>query len=91
MTDVGVVLIQLKSNSMGNVEAWQQELNARKDEAIETLKAEGVSIESWFHVELEGQDYLIAYMRAENIAKAQQIGRESQFPIDAMHKKFKMN
>ena len=89
--DVGAVLIKLKANSMQNVEAWQAELNARKFEAIETLKAEGVFVESWFHVELEGQDYLIAYMRAEDIAKAQQIGRESQFPIDAMHKQFKQN
>ena len=89
--DVGAVLIKLKANSMQNVEAWQAELNGRKFEAIETLKAEGVFVESWFHVELEGQDYLIAYMRAEDIAKAQQIGRESQFPIDAMHKQFKQN
>ena len=89
--DVGAVLIRLKPNSMSNVAAWQAELNARKNEAIETLKSEGVFVESWFHVELEGQDYLIAYMRAEDIAKAQQIGRESSFPIDAMHKAFKQN
>ncbi|RYL26239.1 DUF6176 family protein [Acinetobacter piscicola] len=91
MTDVGAVLIKLKANSMHNVEAWQTELNARKTEAIDTLKAEGVFVESWFHVELEGQNDLIAYMRAEDIAKAQQIGRESTFPIDAMHKVFKQN
>ncbi len=30
-------------------------------------------------------------MRADDIQKAQQIGRESQFPIDAMHKAFKQN
>ncbi len=91
MTDVGAVLIKLKANIMHNVEAWQTEVNARKTEAIDTLKAEGVFVESWFHVELEGQNYLIAYMRAEDIAKAQQIGRESQFAIDAMHKAFKQN
>lgn len=91
MTDVGAVLIQLKANSLEKVEVWQTELNARKQQAIETLKAEGVFVESWFHVELEGKDYLIVYMRAEDIAKAQQIGRNSQFPIDAMHKDFKQN
>ena len=52
--DVGAVLIKLKANSMQNVEAWQAELNARKAEAIETLKAEGVFVESWFHVALDG-------------------------------------
>ena len=91
MTDVGAVLIQLKLDSMANVEAWQKELNVRKDEAIETLKAEGVFVESWFHVELEGRDYLIAYMRAEDIVKAQDIARNSSFPIDAIHKTFKQN
>lgn len=91
MTDVGAVLIKLKANTMHNVATWQAALNMRKNEALDTLKAEGVFIESWFHVELEGNDYLIAYMRAEDIAKAQQIGRESQFPIDAMHKAFKQN
>lgn len=91
MTDVGAVLIKLKANIMHNVEAWQTEVNARKTEAIATLKAEGGGAESWFHVELEGQNYLIAYMRAEDIAKAQHIGRESQFAIDAMHKAFKQN
>ena len=30
-------------------------------------------------------------MRAEDIARAQHIGRESNFPIDAMHKQFKTN
>ncbi len=44
--DVGAVLIKLKTNSMQNVKAWQAELNTRKTEAIETLKAEGVCVES---------------------------------------------
>ena len=66
MTDVGAVLIKLKANTMHNVATWQAALNMRKNEALDTLKAEGVFIESWFHVELEGNDYLIAYMRAED-------------------------
>lgn len=89
--DVGAVLIQLKPDVLENVEAWKEELNARKDEAIETLRVEGVHVESWFHLELEGNDYLIAYMRADDIAKAQQIGKTSSFPIDQMHKQFKSN
>lgn len=89
--DVGAVLIQLKPDSLSNIEAWKDELNARKAEALETLQAEGVHVESWFHLQLEGQDYLIAYMRADDIARAQQIGRTSPFPIDQVHKQFKQN
>lgn len=90
-TEVGAVLIQLKLNRMADVQQWQQQLNQRKAEAIETLKAEGVFVESWFHVSLDGRDYLIAYMRATDIVKAQQIGREGQFAIDQVHKQFKSN
>lgn len=89
--DVGAVLIKLKPNVLDHVDSWKNELNERKQEAIETLRAENVSIESWFHVSLQGQDYLIAYMRAEDIARAQEIGRNSQFPIDQVHKAFKQN
>lgn len=89
--DVGAVLIRLKPDTLDHVEAWKKELNERKDEAIETLRAEGVHVESWFHLELEGQDYLLVYMRADDIAQAQQIGRNSHFPIDQVHKQFKNN
>lgn len=47
--DVGAVLIKLKPDTLDHVEAWKKELNERKDEAIETLRAEGVHVESWFH------------------------------------------
>lgn len=89
--DIGAVLIKLKPNTLDRVDSWKNELNQRKQEAIETLRAEHVFIESWFHVALDGQDYLIAYMRAEDIARAQEIGKKSQFPIDQIHKSFKQN
>ena len=89
--DIGAVLIKLKPNTSEHVDLWQNELNQRKSEAVETLRAEGVYVESWFHVSLEGQDYLIAYMRADDIARAQEIGRKSHFPIDQVHKAFKQN
>jgi len=87
--DVGAVLIQLKVAVMDDVVAWQNQLNRRKHEAIETLQAEGVHVESWFHVELDGLDYLITYTRADDIAKAHEISRKSQFAIDQVHQQFK--
>lgn len=89
--DVGAVLIKLKPDVLDQVEQWQNEMNARKDEAIETLQAEGIEVEPWFHLQLEGSDYLLAYMRAQDIAKAQEIGRKSWFSIDQVHKQFKGN
>lgn len=89
--DVGAALIKLKPNSLSNVATWQKQLQERKQEAIQTLKAEGVYVESWFHIELEGQDYLLAYMRAKDIAQAQKIAKSSPFEIDKLHKAFKEN
>ncbi|QUY37311.1 DUF6176 family protein [Acinetobacter junii] len=89
--DVGAVLIKLKQDTLANVDAWKIEIEQRKDEAIQTLKAEGVTIESWFHLELDGNNYLIAYIRSHDIGNAQQVARNSSFEIDKVHKQFKQN
>lgn len=89
--DVTAAIIKLKPNTLANVETWQNELQQRKAEAIETLKAEGVYVESWFHFKLEGQDYLLAYMRAADITHAQQVAKSSSFDIDRVHRQFKQN
>lgn len=87
--DVGAVLIKLKPNALPHVNDWKEEIQKRKQEAIQTLKAEGVCVESWFYLELDGQDYLLAYMRANNIAQAQEVAKTSDFDIDQVHKKLK--
>ncbi|OEY92078.1 hypothetical protein BJD20_09230 [Acinetobacter proteolyticus] len=89
--DVGAVLIKLKANRQAEVEAWQQEIQQRKVEAIQTLQTEGVTIESWFQLELNGDHYLLAYMRAKDIAYAQQAARNSRFEIDQVHRQFKQH
>ncbi|WP_332604238.1 DUF6176 family protein [Acinetobacter sp. ESBL14] len=89
--DVGAVLIRLKANTQAKVEAWQQEIQRRKAEAIQTLQAEGVTVESWFQLELNGEHYLLAYMRAKDLAYAQQVARKSCFDIDQVHQQFKQH
>ena len=91
MTDVVARLIKLKPNVMENVEAWKNELSARKDEAIDTLKHEGVSLESWFHVNIEGEDFLMVFMRTDDIEHAFAVGKQSTAAIDQVHKAFKQN
>ncbi|GAA5631441.1 hypothetical protein Acal02_02071 [Acinetobacter calcoaceticus] len=89
--DVGAVLIKLKTNTQAEVEAWQQEIEKRKAEAIQTLQAEGVKVESWFQLELNGENYLLAYTRAKDIAQAQQVAKKSSFEIDKYHQQFKQH
>jgi hypothetical protein len=89
--DVGAVLIKLKTNRQAEVEAWQQEIQQRKAEAIQTLQTEGITIESWFQLKLNGDNYLLAYMRAKDIAHTQQVAKNSRFDIDQVHRQFKQH
>lgn len=82
-------IIELKPNSMERVEEWAETINKRIDEAVATLRDEGVQIESWFHLSLDGKDYLLSYMRADSLRKAQEIVKHSSHPIDRYHHKFK--
>lgn len=84
-------LIKLKPGSDALVERWSQTMNARRDEAVATLRDEGVEIESWFALELEGEQYLICYMRAESMEEAQKTLSQSAHPIDAIHQQFKVD
>jgi hypothetical protein len=80
-------LIKLKPGSDEKVEKWRKTISSRLNEAIVTLKDEGVEIESWFKVEIEGQDFLLWYMRAESIARAFEVSQTLKHPIDQFHYK----
>ncbi len=41
-------LVRLKPGTVEKVEDWQKTISSRLEEAIVTLKDEGVEIESWF-------------------------------------------
>lgn len=86
--DVVAALIKLKPNSQDRVREWAETINRRKDEALATLSDEGVVMESWFQVKVEGQDYLLCFMRSESMEHARQAGKTSQHAIDAYHKQF---
>ncbi len=87
--DIIAGVIELKPNSLGLVDKWAKTLNERIDETVATLKDEGVTLESWFHLELEGKDYLLSYMRAESLEKAHEAAKHSTHDIDAIHQQFK--
>ena len=60
--DVTASLIKLKPNSLARVDEWAETINRRQAEALATLKDEGVELESWFYVQVEGSDYLLCFM-----------------------------
>ena len=87
--DVTACLIKLKENSGDRVSEWASSINRRRDEALATLRAEGVEVESWFRLSLNGENYLLCYMRSANTERAQQIAKVSLREIDAYHQQFK--
>lgn len=80
-------LIRLKPGADEKIEVWRNTISSRIKEAVDTLKDEGVEIESWFKVEIEGKHYLLWYMRAESVARAFEVSQQLKHPIDQFHYK----
>ena len=80
--------IKLRPGSLGRVREWAAEMNRRADEALATLRDEGVIIESVFLDSTAEGDFLIFYMKAEDFERARAVGRASAHPIDAYHHQF---
>lgn len=78
-------LIKLKPDTTGDLQEWCDTLNARREDVLASLRNEGVTIESWFQIEIAGQPYLLWFMQAESIARAREVFLASDQAIDAYH------
>ena len=77
----------MKKGAIDEVREWFQRLEDRKDEVLETLENEKTIVESVF-LDKCGEDfYLIYYIKAENVAFAREVAKQSLLPIDLYHKK----
>jgi L-rhamnose mutarotase len=85
----GCVKIKIKEGKLSNVYEWKDYLNKHKDEVLESLKQEGVHIESVFLDKQGDDDYLIYYMRFRDQEKAQIAFIKSVLNIDKYHAEFK--
>ena len=83
------VKIKLKLNSLEKVRTWAKTINERKDEALATLRDEGVIIECVFLDQTSEGDFLISIMKAESFEKAREAMEKSVHEIDKFHQQFK--
>jgi hypothetical protein len=83
--------IKLKKGSLAETKAWALELNNRIKEAMETLRDEGVYLETVFLDRASDADYLIYFMKVLDIEKAGKIAQKSKHAIDVFHQQFKKN
>lgn len=87
--DVVCARIQLQPDSLPRVRAWAEHLRAHRDEALQTLAAEGVTVESVFLDSGAKGDFLVYYMRSGSQQRAQEVAARSVAAIDAYHRAFK--
>lgn len=83
------VRIKLKPNSGDRVREWAEEIMRRKEEALETLRDEGVVLECFFLDRRDDGDFLICIMTAADFERTQAAARNSTHSIDAFHQAFK--
>jgi Family of unknown function (DUF6176) len=63
---------------------WSKTMNARIEEARQSIKSEGVDCESWFTFKINDDQYAFALMRKHDIRVY-----NTNHPIDLIHKEFK--
>lgn len=83
------VKIKLKPNSIEKVREWAQTINERNDEALATLRDEGVILEAVFLDQNSEGDFLIYVMKAESFEKSKKAFETSSHAIDEYHRNFK--
>lgn len=83
------VKIRLKPNSIEKARTWAKTINARKDEALATLRDEGVMLETVFLDQNTEGDFLIYLMKAESFERAKEAVQRSVHAIDEYHQNFK--
>ncbi|NQV88001.1 MAG: hypothetical protein HQ402_00405 [Parcubacteria group bacterium] len=77
---------KIKEGSLKKIEEWAGVINSRQDEALQTLKKEGVIFESAFIDCQQGENYLFYVMKCIDIKKVFEVLEKSTEPIDLYHK-----
>ena len=83
--NIAAGLIKLNPDSSKHIKKWKETIETRRSEAIQTLIDEGVLLESWFEIEVEGEPHLLWYMRKLPDAKFHEVYEKSTHEIDAFH------
>jgi hypothetical protein len=80
-------LIKLKPGTENKVEEWRSTIATRLNEAAAALRDEEAQVESWFKIELNGEKYLLWYLRAKSIRRVFEVSMQLKHPIDKFHYK----
>ena len=83
---IDVTFRKVKPENREAVEQWLSELNGpRRDEALETLRDEGVRHEMAAIIDTSDGPILVYAMETDDIDRARIVGRASTLPVDTQH------
>lgn len=85
MVDVVLTKQRIESGKVSRLKEWTEEIRQREDEAVATLKNEGMHSESAFIESTDDGDFLVYYMEAEDIEQVYSAFEESEHEIDREH------
>lgn len=81
-----LVLIEIKSNKVKKLKWWGNQLNRiRRDEALESIKREGVTREFVYLVKFDRKYYYIGYMQSDGVSLSN-ASADSPLKIDSDHR-----
>ncbi|MFZ4100246.1 MAG: DUF6176 family protein [Chlamydiia bacterium] len=80
------IRIRILEDELPLVRTWIANLVRRSEEVLESMRQEGVSVESIFLDEHPTAIYLVWYLRSNDLASAFRIAQQSQLPIDLYHR-----
>lgn len=86
MPEVILTKQKIEEGKTERLKEWIAEIRDRKEEAIQTLKNEGMHSETAFIEHTDDGDYLVYYMRADDIDEVFEAFRASSHEIDIEHK-----
>ncbi len=80
--------MRLKPGSLPRVREWAAELTRRADEVMATLRDETVRVESAFLDSSADGDFLVYFMRVDDLDASRAAVERSTHAIDAYHRAF---
>jgi hypothetical protein len=82
MPEVQLLRYRLKEGKRDQLYEWMEEVNSRRDEALDTLQAEGVYSEAAFLESRDDGEYLTFYLEAEDLEGAAEAFETSTHDLD---------
>jgi hypothetical protein len=87
MPDVALVKQKIEDGKESRLREWMAEVREREEEALETLENEGMHSESAFVEHTDDGDFLIYYLKADDVDRALEAHEESSHELDEQHRR----